>query len=838
MKNRYVLFRLFLLLFAAATLFAQDYQFKYINKSPMYATASILQDYDEDGDMDIIVTRRSATNDPDPSSVEILENDGTGLFPKSTLFSELESPTDITPGDFNNDNRIDYLISDENQLLLLVKQSDGSYESVLIDSIQTDQSAAADFNNDGYLDIVSVGFGLDSVNIYLNNDLISFVPKLIAADVSQVDLVETADLDSDNDMDIVIGSDFRILYNDGNAGFDSTKILYTTNGDYSSSKRGLTITDLNNDNILDILTFSGVGFGGLYFLDGSKGYSPSLLDIDNIDLGGDLAVEDFDGNGLKDIVRQNIADDYLVIMYQNSDMVFSRDTLELFWDNKGSGKMSVGDLDDDGDPDLVFPENGNVDGDLSWFENIGGKLFRHTLYGEIKSINIIKTSDIDNDDDLDIIVLAGSENSNSAVSENEIIYYENIGQNNFLEHRIDDHILLPSDLAIIDLDKNGINEILATAQNGNKLLLYENNGIMWNEIVIDDDINTPTGLTVAEISADDHLDIIVSSFEDGMIYSYINNGFGEFTRQTIDDNILNPEKITADDLNGDGYTDLAVAASDSNNSVIFYRNLNNGSFQKTTLAVDQYGKCIQIGDWDGDGYSDIVASFNSGISTGNTLRDIAVFLNDGNATFTDSNLIEMTNNKEQTKTFDLVDIDNDSDLDILFAHTSKFYLAKQNGDAELTPVEFTSRNYDIYDIETADLNNDGDVDILVSDQFGSSSNLLLLSTDIGTDIQIIDNRNIPEKYILEQNYPNPFNPTTTIEYSIPTEVKSEKAEVRNVTLKVYDILGRVVATLLNEKQAPGNYNVTWNASSLPSGIYFYKLSADNYIETKKMMLLK
>ena len=195
-------------------------------------------------------------------------------------------------------------------------------------------------------------------------------------------------------------------------------------------------------------------------------------------------------------------------------------------------------------------------------------------------------------------------------------------------------------------------------------------------------------------------------------------------------------------------------------------------------------------------------------------------------------------NRERTNTFDLVDIDKDDDLDILFSHTSDFYLAKQNGDAEITPVEFTSRNYDIYDIETADLNNDGIIEILVSDQFGSSNNLILLSTDIGTDIQIRDDNTIPSKFILDQNYPNPFNPTTTIKYSIPLNVKREMLNVKNVTLNVYDILGRVVATLVNEKQSSGNYKITWNASSLPSGIYFYKLSVGNYIETKKMMLLK
>lgn len=95
----------------------------------------------------------------------------------------------------------------------------------------------------------------------------------------------------------------------------------------------------------------------------------------------------------------------------------------------------------------------------------------------------------------------------------------------------------------------------------------------------------------------------------------------------------------------------------------------------------------------------------------------------------------------------------------------------------------------------------------------------------------------PNKYILHQNYPNPFNPTTTIKYSIPA-VTVEDKNFRSVQLKVYDVLGREVATLVNEKKSPGTYKVTFDASILSSGIYFYKFQTDNFVETKKMILLR
>ncbi|MGB5850179.1 MAG: alpha/beta hydrolase-fold protein [Ignavibacteriaceae bacterium] len=100
--------------------------------------------------------------------------------------------------------------------------------------------------------------------------------------------------------------------------------------------------------------------------------------------------------------------------------------------------------------------------------------------------------------------------------------------------------------------------------------------------------------------------------------------------------------------------------------------------------------------------------------------------------------------------------------------------------------------------------------------------------------------NLDESFILKQNYPNPFNPSTTISYSVP--------EISFVTLKVYDVLGSEITTLVNEERTVGNYELEFSAkggsasvgdaTTLPSGIYFYKLQTSNFTQTKKMILLK
>ena len=111
--------------------------------------------------------------------------------------------------------------------------------------------------------------------------------------------------------------------------------------------------------------------------------------------------------------------------------------------------------------------------------------------------------------------------------------------------------------------------------------------------------------------------------------------------------------------------------------------------------------------------------------------------------------------------------------------------------------------------------------------------------NIFTEDEVLGKRNyksidlsnlIVTDYTLFQNYPNPFNPSTTIKFQIPND--------GFVTLKVYDIIGNEVTTLINEQKPQGRYEVNFNASSLASGVYIYKLQAGSFADTKKMLLLK
>ena len=102
-----------------------------------------------------------------------------------------------------------------------------------------------------------------------------------------------------------------------------------------------------------------------------------------------------------------------------------------------------------------------------------------------------------------------------------------------------------------------------------------------------------------------------------------------------------------------------------------------------------------------------------------------------------------------------------------------------------------------------------------------------LANPVGVEDNILAQ---PTDYALYQNYPNPFNPTTTIVYGL--------RERTNVELKLFDVLGSEIETIVNSEQDAGYYEVEFNASRLASGIYFYRLQAGSFVETKKMVLMK
>jgi len=267
---------------------------------------------------------------------------------------------------------------------------------------------------------------------------------------------------------------------------------------------------------------------------------------------------------------------------------------------------------------------------------------------------------------------------------------------------------------------------------------------------------------------------------------FMNNGEGNFTEceqypANIYFSVYFPKFIYSSDFNNDSFTDIAVLG-DMGGAVTL--NIGNGYFgsDADTANIREF--------WGAENY----APFTGGDFNGDNWIDLAV-----------------------------------SGYGIPFEPQSpREYIIKENYHSY-----FNSSNsyYDtlgneilIFADAAVDLNNDGCLDLIHS----GTGVYITLSTDITPSVD--DYLDLPREFILYQNYPNPFNPITTINYQVPVNGL--------VLLKVYDLLGREIAILVNEVQSTGIHTVNFDASNLPSGVYIYSLRSNDFMQNKKMTLLK
>lgn len=289
------------------------------------------------------------------------------------------------------------------------------------------------------------------------------------------------------------------------------------------------------------------------------------------------------------------------------------------------------------------------------------------------------------------------------------------------------------------------------------------------------------GIEPADVDNDGNLDIV--ALEDIMadIYVFYNNGKGEFSRygrfKTARRGFL--EQLHLADFNNDGFIDAAMLGM-TNGGIKLYNDQKGGYFfsddYKNSFGQHERTGYFSVGDMNGDNKLDIV------------ITDIRM-----NLPIIDTVWAALVLNR-----------------DSLYWDENQFTIGK-----EMDPF--------LYDIGLGDLNGDGALDILHSGFPALISFSDTATTGVEENIQ-------PNKFYLSQNYPNPFNPVTVISFQLPSS--------GSVTLKVYDVLGKEIASLVDGYKTAGRYSVTFDASRFTSGIYFYKITSGVWTETRKMILLK
>ena len=386
----------------------------------------------------------------------------------------------------------------------------------------------------------------------------------------------------------------------------------------------------------------------------------------------------------------------------------------------------------------------------------------------------------------------------------------------------------PSTNEGFDYNLDGLMDFTVGNSTNNKVTVFTGDGAgSFSDIQNYNADNGIRGLVASDINGDGFPDIVTANRDGNNVSILINNGDGTFKSSINFEGNGNGETAAASsDVNGDGIMDLFLGAIYSDEVILWLGDGNGGFAFSDKVTVGNAPWMVVSGDVNNDGIPDIVCANSSGSSFSVVLCDSMGNLSSPINYIVGSFPISV----------DLGDVDGDLDLDIV---TSNFTGANFTLYANDGTGVFINRN-DLPSNQAGscavfhDRDNDGDMDMTGIDELQDL--LILFTNNPVTDVN--EEKLLPEKFILYQNYPNPFNPSTKIKFTIPDVIASETKQSQQVTLKVYDVLGNEITTLVNEEKPAGEYEVEFDGKGLPSGIYFYTLRAGTFSETKKMILLK
>ena len=605
-------------------------------------------------------------------------------------------------------------------------------------------------------------------------------------------------------------------------------------------------------------------------------YASSFSVISNISLSANFNISTIAPTGLWDV---SVRTDFDGTMTLNEGFTINPDPSAQFTtittgDIVNDGGWSLGsiwgDYDNDSDLDLFVANYFNQNNFL--YSNNGDGTFIKITTGAIVNDGGRSSGsswgDYDNNGDLDLFVANYDEN----------FLYSNNGGGTFT--KIDTGVIV-TDVGTSpggswgDYDNDGYLDLFV-ANYGNNFLYWNNGNGTFTKITtgaIVNDGGFSSGSSWGDYDNDGYLDLFVTNYnENNFLYS--NNGNGTFTKITTGAIVNDGGRSSGSswgDYDNDGYLDLFVA-NDYQGQNFLYSNNGNGTFTRITTGAivndGGFSSGSSWGDYDNDGDLDLFVTNYNYYNQNNFF-----YSNNGDGTFTKIHN-GIVNDGGNSKGSSWGDYDNDGDLDLFVANSNNQnnFLYSNNGNSNYwinikcvgtvsntsaigakVKVKTTIDGTSIWQMREISgqtgfgsqnsLNAEfglGDATVIDSIKIEWPSGIVQVLTDVEVnqlltiteeDLYVLnENINIPNDFTLSLNYPNPFNPITTIKYGLPRGSK--------VTLKVFDILGREVATLVAQHQPAGYYQINWDAFSHSSGIYFYQIQASEFKQIRKMILLK
>jgi len=731
-------------------------------------------DLDADGDIDLIMANASQ------SGIAVLLNDGPGTFSGPAGYCSGYSCVAVTVNDFDGDGDPDIAGVDYygDAMAVIFNYGDGTFTGPSLFSTEMDPTSlvSADFDLDGDYDIAVANSLSGNVTVFTNNGHGFFYNPVDYGVGQHQSCIIAADFDADGDEDLAVSC---------NEGDSLAVLLNTGSGAFSVSKI----------------------YSGLY--------------IENI------FPADVDGDGDLDIIT--------AATFWRSASIFVNDGTGQFSNNiqldAQFNDVCAADFDKDGDADIAgaMGRDSQDFGIAGIISNTGGGQFpARVIYSVGYAPDKIIACDFDHDNNTDLAtvnygasnvsVLLNTGDGAFADSVNYPVGYEpqDMAEGDFNGDG-------NSDLAIVNHGPGAVSVLLGNGDGTFQPRLAYNAGTRayWVGAGDFDNDNDCDLAVVCPYEIDSAYNLVTDS-----LYVLLNDNNTGFLPAVAYYAGLFPTGIVIFDIDADGTLDILVTThgDEAPDSVAVLLNDGNGQFQPSAGypigKLDMSSDGLIAADLDGDGDKDIVVPCD-------VSSTVSVLFNNGDGTLSSSTAYFVLGGPVSVLPADL---DNDNDLDLAVGSGRLSLLLNDGMGTFGTPVYYHGG----YKGTAVDLDGDDDLDLAMIS--GNTIAIFTNRTDIISDIEEFEGlAHPPVTFELDQNRPNPFNPSTTIGFSLDQR--------GHVTLALYNILGQRVRTLVDWMMPAGRHAAAWdgkdeNGHQMPSGVYFYQLSVNDFRQSRKMVLLK